>query len=409
MGTNSNLTIRNSKFDGSFEKVSTSDRNGGFVGFASRGSTTRILNCLFAPDHIDTGTFQCDTWVRTDVVFKEVTIENSYCTREYTSEAATDFAKLSASEQVGKLGSGNWQEVGGVAVPKMTVTDVITPLSDFEAYYVDGWTKEGNTINPTVTSEAYQGYATINDPNLKGLFYHKSTGTIDQTLLTQTRQSSVLLTWKTDNNPIDYFRVMRRVKGQGEDKWQEVATDLTDISYEDTSVSPLMTYEYKVQAVNDCEGITMTETQVKVGECKHTGRVEGYVRFNDGTGAPAVWVVINYNNKEVTRVQTDESGYFEVDGLSYQGGTTVDYSVGPVAESGISIPPMLVTFDAKSNNETLREFTIENGRRFSGYVMYEGTSIPVKGVNFLVDGNRIHNAQGRSRSACWTASIPSRP
>ena len=66
-----------------------------------------------------------------------------------------------------------------------------------------------------------------------------------------------------------------------------------------------------------------------------------------------------------------------------------------MAERGINIPPVLVTFDGTSNNRTLREFTIENGRRFSGYVMYEGTSIPVKGVNFLVDGNRIHNAQGK--------------
>jgi len=133
---------------------------------------------------------------------------------------------------------------------------------------------------------------------------------------------------------------------------------------------------------------------VTVGECKHTGRVEGYVRFNDGTGAPGVSVIVTYNDNTVATVETDESGYFEVDELSYQNGTTVDYTVGPVG-SGISIQPMAVTFDATSNNRVLREFTIENGRRFSGYVMYEGTSIPVKGVNFLVDGNRIHNAQGK--------------
>ncbi|MGX8695767.1 MAG: hypothetical protein ACSW8D_05230, partial [Prevotella sp.] len=226
-------------------------------------------------------------------------------------------------------------------------------------------------------------------------FYHKSNGTIDPTLLTTTRQSSVLLVWDTDHKPIDYFTVMRRVKGEGDDKWIEVATNLTDMSYEDTSVSPLAVYEYKVQAVNDCEGITITETNVKVGESKHTGRVEGYVRFNDGTGAPGIKVTVSYNKNTIATVETDESGYFEVVELSYQGGTDVTYSVGPAAESGVQIDPVAVTFDATSNNATLREFTIENGRRFSGYVMYDGTSIPVKGVNFLVDGNRIHNAQGK--------------
>ena len=407
-GTGNGVDIVNCLFDGSLwckQAISSDPKKdnyaGAFFGFTWTPSSSEIAMCL--QTSLEKGTFTNINILGMNAAAWKTwgNGETAYSFKNYTYNnlpGGISVGSLSASDLVGKLGSDNWQVVGGLAVPKMTTTEVgkVThPLSDFEAYYVDGWTKEGNTINPTVTSEAYQGYATINDPNLKGLFYHKNTGTIDQTLLTQTRQSSVLLTWKTDNNPIDYFRVMRRVKGQGEDKWQEVATDLTDISYEDTSVSPLMTYEYKVQAVNDCEGINMTETQVKVGECKHTGRVEGYVRFNDGTGAPAVWVVVNYSGNEVTRVETDESGYFEVDGLSYQGGTKVDYSVGPAAESGISIPPMQVTFDAKSNNETLREFTIENGRRFSGYVMYEGTSIPVKGVNFLVDGNRIHNAQGR--------------
>ena len=302
---------------------------------------------------------------------------------------------LTAAQLVETLGKDNWTVVDGKAVPKKASAVVSeTSLDDLLAKLGSSWVKEGNTINPKTTTVAYYEYATVNDPKLKGLFYHKSNGTIDETLLTQTRQSSVVLTWATDGRPIDYFRVLRRVQGQGEDKWQEVATNLTDMSYEDTSVSPLLTYEYKVLAVNDCEGITTTETQVKVGECKHTGRVEGYVRFNDGTGTPGISVIVTYNNNTVATVETDESGYFEVDELSYQGGTDVTYSVGP-AESGLGIDPVAVTFDATSNNRVLREFTIENGRRFSGYVMYEGTSIPVKGVNFLVDGNRIHNAQGK--------------
>ena len=300
---------------------------------------------------------------------------------------------LSANDLASRLGNG-WYVEDGKVLPVMALGTAGVSEEELAQYYGNGWTKEGDKLMPATTTEAYYEYATVNDPKLKALFYHKNNGTIDETLLTQTRQSSVLLTWNTDNKPIDYFRVLRRVKDQGEDAWQEVATGLTDMSYEDTSVSPLLTYEYKVEAVNDCEGRTATATDATVGECKHTGRVEGYVRFNDGTGAPGVGVIVTYNGNTVATVETDESGYFEVDELSYQNGTTVDYSVGPVG-SGISIQPMAVTFDATSNNRVLREFTIENGRRFSGYVMYDGTSIPVKGVNFLVDGNRIHNAQGK--------------
>ena len=53
-----------------------------------------------------------------------------------------------------------------------------------------------------------------------------------------------------------------------------------------------------------------------------------------------------------------------------------------------------VTFNATSNNEAVHEFIITNGKRFSGFVMYDGTSIPVKGVNFLVNGKKMHNAKG---------------
>ena len=301
---------------------------------------------------------------------------------------------LSANDLASKLGNG-WYVEDGKVLPVMALGTAGVSEEELARYYGNGWTKEGDKLMPATTTEAYYEYTTVNDPKLKGMFYHKNNGTIDKTLLTQTRQSSVLLSWSTDNKPIDYFRVLRRVQGQGEDAWQEVATGLTDMSYEDTSVSPLLTYEYKVEAVNDCEGRTVTETNATVGECKHTGRVEGYVRFNDGTGAPAIGVIVTYNDNTVATAETDESGYFEVDELSYQGGTDVTYSVGPAAESGVNIDPVAVTFDATSNNRVLREFTIENGRRFSGYVMYEGTSIPVKGVNFLVDGNRIHNAQGK--------------
>ena len=311
-----------------------------------------------------------------------------------TTIPANPWSTMSASEMVTTLGD-NWTVSGGKAIPIMPTLTIATVANE-ESFLSDlgnGWTVENGVLFPYIKS-IDPTYATINDPNLKGLFYYKNTGKIEPELLTQTRQSSVLLSWSTDRNPIDYFRVLRRMKGQGEDQWTEVAWGLTDLNYEDTSVSPLLTYEYKVQAVNDCEGRDSTETKVVVGECKHTGRVEGYVRFNDGTGAPGIWVAISYDGNEVTRVKTDESGYFEQDELSYQGKTTADYSVGPVADSGINIPPVQVTFDVTSNNKTLREFTIENGRRFSGYVMYDGTSIPVKGVNFLVDGNRIHNAKG---------------
>jgi hypothetical protein len=325
--------------------------------------------------------------------------------------------------------AGTWTLVDGKAVPVMQGTD--TPEANLVSNFTEGWTLENGKLNPVMTSTSTTS-GTISEADLLSKlgngwtqdgnkvvpttttivetnptitthtaadfvqYYHSSNGKIDETLLTETRQSSVLLTWNTDGNMIDYFTVLRRNKGQGDDKWEEIATHLDQMSYEDTSVSPLLEYEYKVRATNQCEGITTTETQVKAGRCKGTGRVEGYVRFNDGTGVAGIQVEIEYNGTKVNAT-TDESGYYVADELSYQGKTDITYNVTPVAKGGVEIKPTssTVTFNAHSNNETLSEFTVNNGKRFSGFVMYEGTSIPLKGANFKVNGQLVHSANGK--------------
>ena len=302
---------------------------------------------------------------------------------------------LSANDLASNLGP-NWKVEDGKVVPVMGSSMTGATEAEYAQFFTYGWTKEGDKLIPETKTVEEPVYADFVPPTLPN-FYHKNTGTIDKTLVTTTRQSSVLLAWNTDGNPIDYFTVMRRVKGEGEDAWKEVATNLTDMSYEDTSVSPLATYEYMVQGVNDCEGRDSTETEVKVGECKHTGRVDGYVRFNDGTSAAGIQVDINYNGKKVTSVFTDDSGHFVADELSYKGGASVTYDVSAVGKNGEDFSPkgFSVTFDAHSNDETLREISILNGKRFSGYVMYDGTSIPVKGANFKVNGKKVYNTKGK--------------
>ena len=405
IGRGNGVDIVDCLFDGSIECTAEKTNGlqywtGAFYGFVDGDVNAAVQTCLergYYKGTVEHKYFNVKPWTYWG------NDQNQWSYGNYSNGSlpgANGTAGLTEAQLVEKLGSDDWHVVDGKAVPILKTTEVIGivthPLSEIANYLTEGWKKEGNTINPETTTVAYQEYATITKPTLPD-FYHASNGKIDAELLTTTRQSSVLLAWNTDGNPIDYFTVLRRVKGQGEDQWQQVATDLTNLSYEDTSVSPLSTYEYKVRAVNQCEGLFITETQVKVGESKHTGRVDGYVRFNDGTGAPDIQVDIKYNGNTVKSVMTDESGYFEADELPYQGGTSVDYKVAPVTDDNdidLEVKDYLVTFNAKSNNETVHEFIIRNGKRFSGYVMYEGTSIPVKGANFLVNGKKIHNAKG---------------
>ena len=295
---------------------------------------------------------------------------------------------ITASQQVEALGKDNWHVVDGKAVPKAKIA---TETTDEDALTnLATWTKEGDTVVPTTTTKN-ETTVIINTPTLPD-FYHSSTGKIDKELVVEKHQSSVVLTWNTDGNPIDYFTVMRReVLAQGYGAWEVVSPNIDQMTYEDKTVSPLKTYQYKVRATADCEGEHFTYTDSIVGACKNTGRLEGYVRFNDGTGIPDVQVLIAGGSVQ-TSATTDESGHYVADELPYQEGESITYAV-TVAQA--ENPQYAVTFDAKTNDVTVHEFTITTGKRFSGVVMYEGTNIPVKGVNFLVNNKKIHNATGK--------------
>ena len=348
-------TITNCLFDGSIKCSGSGTKAGAFIGWDDSHEGSIISN------NLENGSYTVTT----------VGLNNSYVGGVYGNSA----------KNTNNWTYHEWSEANQVG--SMTTADLAVQLG------INAWQVVGDKVVPKAIASSV---TKCNVPD----FYHKNTGTIDKVLMTQTRQSSVLLSWNTDGSPIDYFKVMRRVQGEGDDAWKEIATNIDQLSYEDTSVSPLVTYEYKVIGVNDCEGISTTETQTKVGESKHTGRLDGYVRFNDGTSAAGIEVNVFYKDNKVATVFTDESGHYVADELSYYGGTKVDYEVSAVHDSGAKFLPERtgVTFDAHSNDESLREIVIQNGKRFSGYVMYDGTSIPVKGANFMVNSKKIHNAKG---------------
>ena len=281
---------------------------------------------------------------------------------------------------------GQWMKDGsGNAVPIISMTS-----ARLQKALGPNWQTVSGTVVPKTATVSV-------NPSALPDFYHEGTGRIDKVAHAETRQSSVVLTWTVDGGVVDYFRVYRRVEGTTE--WGEPIADQIDkMGYEDTTVSPLLKYEYKVVAVADCEGLHTSETGVVKGSCKNTGRVSGYVRMNDGTSVAGIEVEIVPEGHEgnKTTVTTDDNGYFVADELSYYGGQSITYTVTPVSRDNIKLErgSMPVTFDAKSNDEQLPEFIVTSGHRFSGYVMYEGTSIPVKGARFRVDGHDVHNAAG---------------
>lgn len=225
-------------------------------------------------------------------------------------------------------------------------------------------------------------------------FYHESLGRIDKESLAALQlQSSVLLTWADeDDEPVDYYEVWRRDVNGGQ--FERIAGKLSEKQYEDKTTSPVHQYEYFVRGVNDCEGFKHVDTKTVAAHCKQTGTVEGYLRFADGTGIPDVEINVTSDDNNLWKTKTDEFGFFRVSDLPYVDGTETTYTAAP--SNGYSdMQPITFTTTPGGNLITGVIFIVEKSVKFSGIVQYDGTSIPVQGVSFLVDGREVHGSAGK--------------
>ena len=376
------LTIRNSLFSGYIETSNTNTRWAGFAIVRAEGTDNfyNIVNCVYS----NTGKLTSGAAggkfiyvVNAPTNPSKFQVVNSYYDSKFSDGAGIGLDKNGkpfpdTKEALLEALGSEWElcdEYPGVR-PKLKTDDTPSMMVTVPV--------AGLANNPT--------------------FYHESTGKVEKTLIPETRQSSVLLTWETDGGVVDYFSVWRRELGSDDD-FEPIAPSVDNTSYEDKDVSPLLSYEYKVRSYVDCEGLHYEETDVVVGRCKDTGQLEGYIRFSDGSAAAGITVVVYHNDREVARTVTDDSGYYMVEGLSYNGEKSVDYTVGPVNSGSMhhtfnqeSFP---VQFGATSNYEKVPDFMITSGYRFSGFVMYEGTSIPVKGAQFFVNGHKVTTSAGK--------------
>lgn len=223
------------------------------------------------------------------------------------------------------------------------------------------------------------------------------------------RQSSVLLEWDSNGGEHDYYRVLRRDKMSVTQDWDTLVTNLPLMRYEDTTPYPQHTYEYKVESVFQCEGM-IVNSATTTGACEPTGMIKGYLRLADGTGMGGYTIIaISKTDKKEYTTTTDDSGYFELAGLEYQG--TGQFEVMVQTDGGsFNVDSQNLEFTTKKNLFTNVIFYVDNYFVYSGNVYYDGSSIPVPGVEFKMDGVTITDANGNpyqtDSQGAFEVSIP---
>lgn len=207
-----------------------------------------------------------------------------------------------------------------------------------------------------------------------------------------TQQSSVSLKWETTGLG-DYYRILRRDKV--EDDWVELESAYNMNTYIDKTTKAQHVYVYKVIGVNDCEGLHTDSVTVE-GWCEPTGMVRGYVRLPDGTAIANVTVVANPQDTKngITKsTVTSENGFFEIGGLTYVGAGSYEI-VATAAGNESPYSKFIANFDEDKNLVTNAVLIQNTYYLFQGYVMYEGTSVPVIGAQFERDGMVVMNGSG---------------
>ena len=368
-------------------------RVGGFIRAVDDRAQNRIENCLFDGKLIGVGYSSLAAYVAYISWTSGLSLYNCLDHGTFEGEFARKGIVCDYNNGFTPPGSTNVWSYNGLAddATKKSVADLVAILGA-------QWKKDAEGRVVPKMPEPPLGSETD-----RPTFYYESLGKIEkESLKAETQQSSVVLSWLKTEDTVDYFEVMRR-NTTTNGAWEPIAT-VTDLEYVDKTVSPVFDYEYQVQSVNDCEGRHVTQSKVVPGSCVKTGKVEGYVRFADGTGIAGVRVTASQRgtgadpNKDKS-VTTDESGFYSIEQLPYWGNQQGAYqlTVNGIAGDALSDDckyGLPVTFDALSNHETGCNFTVVKGVRFSGEVQYSGTSIPVKGARFLVDGREVRTVAG---------------
>ena len=400
-----NLVISNCGVEGEFKNFNQA------AGFVLKGKDITINNCLVYAKKLESGKGypkfagfinHCENPCKIDNSLFFSAGEGDERFKYIDSSGSNQFAKsfyFSGDCSLQKCYWSTWGEYAWQSYCDETQGEKL-PRNQEEWGEVIGnnWQASDNEfgISPILVPENFDANTVI--INVVGAtFYYEASGKVSKKLTTTSRQSSVLIQWDVENDVVDYFEVLRCKVGSH--KWEVIATNLTDMIYEDKTVSMLDDYEYTVRSAIDCEGTSYHYSDSVVAGCKHSCKMEGYVRFADGTGIPNVSVTITAKggNSFTETVATDETGKFMIENLSYFKGRTVVYNVGVTSSDRIELENSQydVTFNDSINYRELKDFIVTSGHRFSGYVMYEGTSIPVHGANFSVDGHDVYTASGK--------------
>ena len=204
----------------------------------------------------------------------------------------------------------------------------------------------------------------------------------------------VLLTWDASEGGTDHYIIESRPNSDS--SWRVLDTT-TNSYWRDFTANPTVTsmWQYRVTAQYMCNGTLHTDSRTTEGYRSPWGRVSGRIHYEDGTGCAGITVVATRSSDGATvqTVETDEGGNYMLDSLPYADG--VEYIITPTSEHAVFSYNHTSSGSATANLSlghclvTGIDFDNLSSVRFSGRVLYENSSVPVRDANLLLNGNLL--------------------
>ena len=204
----------------------------------------------------------------------------------------------------------------------------------------------------------------------------------------------VMLNWRQTDGNIGSYTIETRPAGK-DTVWTVLEEGYTENWYKDHAANPYESaeWEYRLTMTYACNGNVKSDTsEVVTGSRNPYGKVSGYVLYEDGTACPGVKItaVRTSVDETVQVVWTDESGYYLLDSLVY--GEGYAYAITPSNQTAEFIYNNTSSATATITlglNDCIAEninFANKSSVRMSGRVLFQNTTVPVRGVQFRING-----------------------
>ena len=205
----------------------------------------------------------------------------------------------------------------------------------------------------------------------------------------------IMLKWEPTTAAVDSYILTRRRSDQS--KIDTVYTGVDNSFFDTIGVLPGVDYEYTVKAVYDCNGRHSEHEASATGVRSPYGEIRGQILMPDNSGMAGVTVALRARNFSEFCV-TGADGSFAFDSVYYQYCEDCygsDYTIVPSSQYGT------FSFNNTDAGSAAIRLSKENciaydinfvntaTTRLTGRALYKGSTVPVAGAMFLLNGDTI--------------------